>query len=353
MSLLAPPEELFNWLEQSGVTYVVLRDGHRVNRERLEDIDLLVDDAAINGLKTTFRKRRRGLKVDCYGVKGLYGSDYHGFPHLPEPLGEQILRHRQKIDGVWLPQPIDELNALLYHVVYHKNLQSGFHAFEPDLAKPGTYSARIVELQANCGLALSPTHERFHTHLSALGLAVDEKRLIAYLEHDFRYGRKSLFHARLQNEHPGELNLFVIRAIAIRHHKSEALLDFLAGRYRIVTTKPVDWWTRVTRARHMRGGKWRRGGRPHIAVVGFDSSPSPSTPEEHEAHPFVFNRNQFIKLQWRDWFCRNTSARVKDNPIHSTDNEAEALGHLPLFFSSEERVRIHDSLPGLRTEAQP
>ena len=136
MSLLAPPEELFSWLEQNGVTYVVLRDGHRVNRERLEDIDLLVDDAAIDGLKTAFRKRRRGLKVDCYGVKGLYGSDYHGFPHLPEPLGERILRHRQKMDRVWLPQPIDELNALLYHVVYHKNLQSGFHAFEPDLANP-------------------------------------------------------------------------------------------------------------------------------------------------------------------------------------------------------------------------
>lgn len=352
MSLLAPPEELFNWLEQNDVTYVVLRDGHRLTRKPLEDIDLLVEDADIGDLRNAFGKRRRGLKVDCYGVRGLHGSDYHGFPHLPERLGEHILTHRKKIDGVWLPQPSDELNALLYHVVYHKNLQSGFHAFDPALTKPGPYSERLAELQAKCDVALSPTHNCFHTHLSALDLAVDEKRLTAYLEHDFQHGRKSFFHARLQNEHPGELNLFVIRAIAVKHRKSDALLDFLADRYRIVATKRIDWWTRLSNARHMRGGKWRRGGKPHIAVVVFDPAPSRSTPKEHEVHPFVFNRNQFIKLEWRDWFCRNTSARMRDNPIHSTDNEAEAFGHLPLFFSREERSSIRVSLRVLRAEVQ-
>ena len=107
----------------------------------------------------------------------------------------------------------------------------------------------------------------------------------------------------------------------------------------------------MTRSTYMRGGKWRRGGRPRMAVVVFDSVPTPSTEEERALHPFVFNRNQFVKVQWREWFSRNTPARDKDNPIHSTDNEAEALSHLWLFFTAPERAAIIDSLHSLRTQA--
>ena len=354
MSLFAPPDELFSWLERSCVSHVVLRDGHRVSHDpaAIKDVDLLVEDDAIVDLRKFFGDRRRGPKVDCYGVKGLHGSDYHGFSHLPETLGEQILSHRRQVGGLWLPQPSDELNALLYHVVYHKNLQSGFDAFDPARTRPGAYTKRIDELQSECDVSLAPTHESFHTHLMSLGLAVSDERLVAYLEHDFCHGRKSFFHACLQDRHPGELNLFVIRSIAVKHRKADSLLEFLADKFRIVATKQIDWWTRVTNTRHMRGGKWRRGGRPHVAVVVFDPAPGSSTPEERVGHPFVFNRNQFIKLEWREWFCSNTPARAKDNPIHSTDNEAEALGHLRLFFSHQERVRIKESLHALRSEAQ-
>ena len=57
-------------------------------------------------------------------------------------------------------------------------------------------------------------------------------------------------------------------------------------------------------------------------------------------HPFVFNRSQFVKQDWRVWFIANTNARPKDNPIHSTDNEAEAIGHLPLFFTPQEQREL-------------
>ena len=352
MSLVAPPDELFSWLKKNRVLYVVLRDAHRVRVEPLKDIDLLIEDRAIAALRKAFASRRNGLKIDYYGVNGLYGSDYHGFAHLPQALGERILARRRQVDGVWLAQPDDELNALLYHVVYHKNIQSGFHWCDATRSTPGTYSTRIAELQEQCGVALSLTHESFHAHLVSHNLAIDEERLVAYLEDDFRHGRKSLFHAQLQNGHAGELNLFVIRAIAVKHHKATALLNFLADNFQIVTKKPIDWWTRVTNSRRMRGGKWRRGGKPHIAVVVFDPAPVATTPDERQIHPFVFNRNQFIKLQWREWFCQNTAVRSKDNPIHSTDNEAEALAHLRLFFSLEERLSIRALLPTLRREAE-
>jgi len=353
MALRAPPDELFNWLERNAVRHVVLRDGHRLGEHTgLQDIDLLVEDEAIARLKNQFLGRRSGLKVDCYGVKGLHGSDYHGFPHLPQRMGEKILRDRRRVNDVWLPTPIDELNALLYHVVYHKNLQSGFDAFDPHLTVPGSYNERINELQRECGISLCPTHESFHHYLSNAGLAVSEARLLAYLEHDFRHGRKSLFHATLQNAHPGELNLFVIRNIAQKHGKAQELLEFLADKYLIITVKPINWWTRITKSTHMRGGKWRRGGRPRLAVVVFDPEPCASTREQRAIHPFVFNQNQFIKVQWREWFSRNTRARSKDNPIHSTDNEAEALSHLWLFFTVPERAVIVNQLQSCRSRVQ-
>lgn len=351
MSLRAPPRELFAWLEQNRVEHVVLRDGHRALDARVKDLDLLIDDRAIAGLREAFQRRRSGAKIDCYGVSGLHGSDYHGFPHLPERLGRQVLARRRLVAGVWMPQPLDELNALLYHLAYHKSLQSGVHVSDPARSASTPDTERLAALQSQCGLAVPCSLEGFDRHLLSCDLSVSEARLAAYIEHDFRNGRKSFFHARLQDRHPGELNLYVIREVAVRHGKSEAFVERLRERFRIVSVKAIDWWTRLAQARHMRGGKWRRGGRPHVAVVVFDLAPVPTTAEEREIHPFVFNRNQFVKVEWRDWFHRETGARAKDNPIHSTDNEAEALGHLPLFFSADERARIRQSLPVLRAQA--
>ena len=316
----------------------------------MKDVDLLIDDQALPGLKTAFRNRRSGAKIDCYGIRGLHGSDYHGFPHLPERLGRQILDRRRQVADIWVPHPLDELDALLYHLAYHKNLQSGVHVSDPARSILTPDTERLAVLRKECGVTVTCTLEEFQRHLESRDLSVSDARLIAYIEHDFRHGRKSLFHARLQDRHPGELNLFVIREVAVRFGMIEAFIERLRERYQIVSIKSIDWWTRLTRARHMRGGKWRRGGRPYIAVIVFDMAPVPTTADEREVHPFVFNRNQFTKVEWRDWFCRATSARPKDNPIHSTDNEAEALGHLPLFFSAEEREKIKRSLSALRSE---
>ena len=351
MSLRAPPREFFAWLEQNRVEHFVLRGGHRVLDARVKDLDLLIDDRAITALRAAFQGRRSGLKFDCYGIRGLHGSDYRGFPHLPERLGRQVLAQRRLVAGIWMPQPLDELNALLYHMAYHKSLQSGVHVSDPARSVENPNTERLAALQSECGVTVPCTLEGFHRHLESCDLSVSEARLVAYIEYDFRHGRKSFFHARLQDRHPGELNLFVIREVAVRHGKSEAFIERLRERFRIVSVKAIDWWTRLARARHMRGGKWRRGGRPRVAVVVFDLAPVPTTAEEREVHPFVFNRNQFVKVEWRDWFRRETGARAKDNPIHSTDNEAEALGHLPLFFSAEEREGIRQSLPALRAEA--
>ena len=351
MSIRVEPNELVQWLREHSPAYVVLRDADRVGQlHKLDDLDLLVEDAAALQLMARFSKSRGRLKVDVYGLEGRHKSDYHGFSHLPEALSARLIERRVRSEDLYVPHPADELHALLYHLCYHKAVQSGVHCNDATLSADNDYTRRVRSLLNVLSLELDLTLTAFDTALRAQGYAVTEERLIAYLQHDFRHGRKSHFHAVLQNRHPGELNLFVIRGVALKFGQHQALLERLSEHFEIVRQKNIPWLTRWRTRKAMRGGKWKRGGHPQIAVVVFDHHPQPSTDKEREVHPFVLNRNQFIKIEWREWFTANTNARNKDNPIHSTDNEAEALGHLPLFFDPAEQASILQDARRLRAQ---
>jgi len=356
MSLRVPGAgELLAFLDARRIAYVALRDAHAIARgEPPGDLDLLLDDEAVPEVRARYARCRRGLKVDLYGARGAHGSDYLGHPHLPEPLAERTLARRRAIArALYAPHPEDELAALLYHLAYHKSVQSGIHCSDPERSQASPFAASVRALARAAGVELPLSHEAFHAYLEAQGFAVSEERLVAYLQHDFRHGRKSFFHAALRAREPGEMNLFVIRRVAVRRGRAEALLARLEERFRLLAVKRVGWRARLAARRRMRGGKWRRGGLPHIAVVVYDPSPVAPSAGERAAHPFVFNRNQFVKVEWRRWFARDTGAPERANPIHSTDNEAEAIGHLPLFFDASERRRILGELARLRRGHRP
>jgi hypothetical protein len=336
-------QQLFAWLKRESVPHAVLR----YFDENDDDIDLLVEDEAIPFLITQLGVRR-GLKVDLYGVAGVHG-DYHGHPHLPKSLGHRILSNPRHRNGLQVPQLQDEYLALLYHLAYHKPSQSGIAFEKPEKTIASKYTAMLHALENECQIPNPPTTlTEIHKELLAADLGITYDRLRRYLQHDFSLHHKTMFHARLMETYPGELNLYVIREVAIRHEMAGALLEALEENFTILTVKNIPWWTRLTTSRHIRGGKWRRGGRPHIAVVVFDSDPTPTNSEEQTAHPFVFNARQFLKQHWRERFHQLSGARSKDNPIHSTDNEAEAIGHLPLFFSDEEIDDIVTQVTALR-----
>lgn len=349
-------QSMFAWLNAGNVPYVVLRDFEQLARlaaasRRPGDIDLLIDDAAIPAFAERFgrRRSRRDVKVDVYGVRGGNGSAYLGFPHLPVDLGERMLARRvPHEDRFHVPEAHDHLLGLLYHHAYHKNEQSGIHWRDPARSRASEHHDTLARLIAGLGLDLPLTHRDFHDYLVKAGAGVAGDRLIAYIQRDFRYGRKVYFHAWLQDRLPGEMNLFVIRRTAVKHDRHADLLGFLGEHFDILVTKDIPFRTRVRERKRLRGGKWRRGGFPVIAVVVFDHDPVPTDEEDRKAHPFVFNRNQFVKQGWREWFLANSRARRKDNPIHSTDNEAEAIGHLPLFFSGDEQADLFARTAALR-----
>jgi hypothetical protein len=55
-----------------------------------------------------------------------------------------------------------------------------------------------------------------------------------------------------------------------------------------------------------------------------------------------------MKRDLRDWFAKATGLHTKHNPLHSTDNEAEAIGHLALFFTPEQRADLYERIQALR-----
>lgn len=342
----------FAWADDQAGRYAVLRSETR--NGQTTELDLLMDDTLAATTWTRFPDKRRGVKLDIYDVGGHGRSAYHGFSHLPAALSNSILRGRRKEDGMFRASPADELNALMYHAAYHKPVQSGFDLIagaHPSTNRP--YSKAIAQAAATAGVSPPHSLEEMHQRLSASGFGVDRERLVAYVQQDFRKLRKSFFHAWLMNQATGELNLFVIRGIAVKHGLVDALLEKLADAYELWQVKPVSFRDRLTKMKHMRGGKWKRGGKPHVAVVVFDPDPIESTEQERAIHPYVFNARQFVKQGWRSWFTETSGARSKDNPIHSTDNEAEAIGHLPLFFDSLEQAEILERLAARRSTQGP
>lgn len=345
---IADIDLLKNWLNKQSGRYVVLRE-KRANGT-LSELNLLADMELAYRLEEKFPRAREGVKVDIYGMQR---ADYLGFPHLPKGLAEACLQKRTlesnngpsiANSGWYRAAPVHELEALLYHLCYHKPEKSGFlqDTITP-FNKPASdsiYAERVQQLIGTTGAPALMTLQQVHGWLSERQLGLDTERLQTYVRYQFARGIKSYFHAWLMNQTHGELNLFVIRGVAVKFKQADALLEQLSRQYQIIATRTVPWHQRLMRMRHMRGGKWKRGGKPHLAVVVFDPNPMATSEAERHVHPFVFNARQFIKRDWRMWFSGATGARPQDNPIHSTDNEAEAIGHLPLFFDDGEQQHI-------------
>ena len=316
-----------------------------------DDVDVLIEDDHVPRVTDflTANAPRDGVKIDVYGVRGHHGTTYHREAHLPVALGLRMLADRRPhACGACVPAPHDALLGLLYHAVYHKPEQSGLHWRDPEAGADTRYREELTRHLREAGVTLPLTLRDAHNLLVDAGFGVTPQRLTQYVQHDFRHRRKVYFHARLLDQPAGEMNLFVIRDVAVRTGWCQRLLDELHRHYDVVATNTVSWITRLRGVHRMRGGKWRRGGKPRLAVVVFDAAPSATSEAQRAQHPFVFNANQFIKQHWRERFVSGAGTSPKANPIHSTDNEAEAIGHLPLFFNPREQREIFERVAVLR-----
>lgn len=117
-------------LTAEGVRYAVLRWFETLPAvERNNDIDVLVADADlpfVESLLTPYRTLRPAQKVDLYTAGGLPRTDFGGVPYFPEKLAAPVLERAVLLNGRYkVPSPIDHLDSLAFHAVYHKGEASG------------------------------------------------------------------------------------------------------------------------------------------------------------------------------------------------------------------------------------
>jgi hypothetical protein len=282
-------------------------------------------------------------------VSGSPEGAYQGRPYYPAALANRLLAGPVRFhDRFFVAEPKAFLYGLMYHVAYHKAERSKIDREDPARSLESKYVPELRRLMDEAGLAVPLTLRAFHRALAEAGYGPGYDQLAAILTNDFSRNVKSPFLAEIFLDLPGELNLFVIREIVARQGMVEDVAGRLRAAYTVLAEKEIPWLVRVRTRNGMRGGKWKRGGMPMRALVVFDPEPTPTTDEDRQVHPFVFNSRQFMKRELREWFAGTTGLHTKLNPLHSTDNEAEAVGHLALFFTPEECDALYRQVHGLR-----
>lgn len=359
MRLYAPDmDEFLGWMDAEGIRYAVLRNAPAFvkgwpARGGKDDVDMLVDDGALDRIGAKYGRYRKtqGVKCDLYDLSGSPAGAYQGLAYYPPKLANLLLDERERHEGgFWVPKPLPYLLGLIFHIAYHKAERSKIDRLDPAASEVSKYVPELRDLMARTGEDFPLTLTAFHERLKAAGMAAPYRQLAAILVNDFSRHVKSRFLAEVANEPPGEMNLFVIRKVAASKRQVGMLLEALGQEYEILADKEIPWLTRLRTNSKIRGGKWRRGGPPVRAVVVFDRQPIPATGEAATPHPFVFNGRQFMKKGLREAFSQVTGLHTRHNPLHSTDNEAEALGHLNLYFTPQEREALYQRLEAIRAE---
>lgn len=340
----------FRWMDGQGLRYAVMR-GHDFMdtapaRGSRDDIDILLEDAAMAPVRRQFRSmpRQLGYKCDFYSVSPGLGGDFVGGSYFPETLSQALLERRvRSAGGYYVPADRELYFSLLYHVAYQKAERSGCDAFDAGAFKGYKRAGFVAALGGRLGLPGELSLFDMHGLLTAEGYGLTFPCATRYLQNHFKRRFKSTFYAHLlRRAAENELNLFVLRAKAVRRGFRQALLDEIGKHYEVLAVKDIPWMTRWRKARFMRGNKWRWGGWPVTAVAVLDREPAwRDDAARAEEHPLVFNSRQFFKRALREQIIREGRLYHKDNALHSTDNEAEAVGHMDLFFSPEEERAIY------------
>ncbi len=243
---LRDPAQFFSWLEENGFAYAVLRGylnmGECPARGSKDDMDILLEDRAVEAVARSFRgvPKWQGIKCDLYSVTAGHGADFVGGAYFPAALANAILQRRVRgQDAFYVPCDDDLYVSLLYHLAYQKAEACRADATDPLAFRAYKRYGFVKELAQRLGRPydLSPTCTAcWQSRASRLMLR--QRRVIC--QNQFKHLFKSRFFALLTAaQHPGELNLFVLRAKAVRKGFRQMMLDELAQHYTLLAVKDI------------------------------------------------------------------------------------------------------------------
>lgn len=116
--------DFLNALTQQNINYALIRWSEDIEQAR--DIDIIISDDDLGRLYAICSSGlfAFGKPVDAFSVNGAKGHNFKTIAYFPPYLAQRMLQQCVEIDGIRKLKPEDEFFALLYHVLFHKNVFS-------------------------------------------------------------------------------------------------------------------------------------------------------------------------------------------------------------------------------------
>jgi hypothetical protein len=352
---------LIDRLAEEQISYVVLRWFEQLPElEPGEDLDVLVADADLQRMRALLAEEPGTIPVDLYSETGLPGSDFHSAAYYPPALARRLLETAvTHHSGCRVPAPAEHLNSLAYHAVYHKGFRSGLRseqngASTPDPRPEHDYRTVLAELARAQGIPLVDTLEGVDDFLASRGWRPppDTLRRLATTND---WIRRSL--AGIERDEPElpELAVFLIRERTLDVVGLADALGVLTDLgFEILHAAELDVDAQQRCHDQARGGNWGQGpfpvsgGGPRFLVAVVHYGPRRPPRSVLERYPRLTNGDVLLaKNRIRDLVAARLAPAQRFNPVHSSDDEAEAWEYLELGCP-EQTAPLRSVVAGLR-----
>jgi hypothetical protein len=344
-------------LEHRGIRYVLLRWFEAFPQWPIgEDMDILIHPADVPKTNDLFQLLPNDMPVDLFSADGSRNLSYGDVPYFPQVFADGLLqRSTVSTSGCRVPCAEDHFLSLAYHAVYHKCEDSGLPSRDGyflQIEGEHDYGEVLGRLAENIGVKTDFTIEDLHKLMIARGIApgLDMLRKLAIKKPNLL----CLLPAEVCDRRGGELVAIVVRDWAIERAFLADFRDEIEKelKFEILEEIPIDSAARTRSLAEIRGGNWgagpnpQSGGGPAVLLMCFDYHPIPPSSKTGLLHPFVKNENVIhAKTHLRNFSHARTYFREHANPVHTADDEVEALYYAEIVSpaaASRVRARLND-----------
>ena len=353
--------DFFRQINEAGVEYVVLRWFDSLPLAQADekkyvlqggDVDLMADAGGLLEICRAVSNHPGKIKLDLHSNRLVLGTDINRFTYYPPVLCKELLDTRVlSPEGYYRPDDRHYLYSLAYHFCYHKGLASGLPSGFDDLPRQNKESDRhdpegtLRHLASVVGETLPEPFDMFQLHLwlKQRGWNMPLDLLLRWPEpHPLL---KNLYHyeaQRLRQDLGGRQNLcvYLLREDAIQANATEAILEELRTRYRIldIVSFTPEQQNRVIR--RTRGGNWTKRKQlrlflPEMAIVCQALVPfTPVDDEGVQQHDVkIINPD----IQFKHELRRKLIAKFPDADefVHGSDNDVESMEYIEAIYGDD------------------
>ncbi|ANU13902.1 hypothetical protein B481_1102 [Planococcus halocryophilus Or1] len=335
-------ENFFEILNKRQLDYVILRWFDELPFLELdEDVDLLIADEHIEKVRDLLNEKVGILPFDIYSVGGLMGSNFKNIAYYPPYIGETILDQRRLWNNKYfVPSADHHMLSLMYHAVYHKGEKSGIPAKSGGLVQQipqdHDYPGILKRLANETGHQLDEISlEYFHHFLEEKGWAPSTDTIRKLIGVSGKWLESIIKSSEHNFEKDGELMVFVVREWADERQLTDKIIDwFERNGLCLIRAITLDEEQKRNATQNLRGGNWGQGpwpvsgGKPSTLLVMYDYHPKPLPAKMKKKYPHVSNQHYLLKELLRSDINFALSKEQRANPLHSADDEIEALDYI-------------------------